>query len=227
MKERDSNMELLRIIAMWMITIHHFLVNAGMTYSGIAGRAPLAPGYEWATMLNGFVYIGVNCFILISGYYGIKFKWKGLFKLWLFCAFYELCSPIISHLLHGDPISIMQTLHDTIFCFSFSHNWFIMCYVCLYFLSPLLNSARDNMDKRKYLIVLGLLTILTLYFGYWRHVVFWNPDGYSVANFVYVYLIGGYIQKYVRTDKMLRGVGIIRYICCLCVSVGRIDSCEI
>ncbi len=204
-KERDSNIELLRIIAMWMITVHHFLVNTGMHYSGIAGRAPLVDGYEVATIINGLVYIGVNCFILISGYYGIRFKLRSLFNLWLICAFYMVCSPIIGYYLYGTPFDVGQTIHNAIFSFSYTSNWFIICYVYLYFLAPLMNYARDAMNKRQYLYVLGLLTVLTLYFGFYRHEMHWNEDGYTVAQFIYMYMVGGYIRKFVRIEKVSWG----------------------
>lgn len=198
-------MELLRIIAIWMITVHHFLVNTGMHYSCVVGRAPLIEGFEVATYLNGLMYIGVNCFILISGYYGIRFKWRGLLNLWLICAFYAICSPIIVYYLYGTPFDVKQTIHDAVFCFTYTGNWFVICYVYLYFLAPLLNLAREAMNKRQYLSVLGLMTVLTLYFGFYRHEMHWNEDGYAVANFIYLYLIGGFIRKYVRIEKRLQG----------------------
>lgn len=220
MKERDSNMELLRIIAMWMITLHHFLANTGMHYSGIVGRAPLAEGYEVATMINGLVYIGVNCFILISGYYGIRFKLRGLFNLWLICAFYAICSPILRYYLYGMPLDLKQTIHDAIFCFSYTPNWFIICYVYLYFLAPLLNYAREVMNKRQYLYVLALMTVLTLYFGYYRHGALWNPDGYTLGQFIYMYIVGGYIRKFVRIEKKSCGEGLFGIYLASCLLWG-------
>ena len=219
MKERDSNIELLRIIAMFMITLHHFLVDPNMTYSCIVGRAPIFPGYELATIINGFLYVGVNCFVLISGYYGIKFKWRGVYKLWLMCAFYIFCSPIIAYWLHGAQFSLWQTVHDTVFCFSYNVHWFINYYIYLLFLSPLLNFAQSSMNKKQHLYVLVLLTILSLYFGFWRHDIYWNKDGYTVGQFIYLYLIGGYIQRYVRIEKTSRWLLFSLYLTC-CIIWG-------
>lgn len=57
-KERDSNMELLRIISMVMVVAIH------------AGFYEISsPWLRWPIVLANDA--GVNCFVLISGYFGI------------------------------------------------------------------------------------------------------------------------------------------------------------
>ena len=64
---RDSNMELLRILCMLLILIHHFIVH--VLYPDLALRDGVIDSYRIACLvINGFAYVGVNCFILISGY---------------------------------------------------------------------------------------------------------------------------------------------------------------
>ena len=64
-KPRESNFELLRIVAMIFIVAHHFLIASG----NINYYSPTLCGGEFA---NSFLVCGVDCFILISGYFGIK-----------------------------------------------------------------------------------------------------------------------------------------------------------
>ena len=66
-QKRSSNIELFRIIMMLSIVAHHYVVN-----SGVRG-AILEPPYAWH---HYFLYvfgmwgkIGINCFVLITGYY--------------------------------------------------------------------------------------------------------------------------------------------------------------
>lgn len=78
MQIRQSNIELLRLVCILMITVHH-LICLGITLNVHAGDANYMKAF-WA--ITGFLYIGVNVFILISGYFGIKFKWRKVLDLY-------------------------------------------------------------------------------------------------------------------------------------------------
>lgn len=71
---RNSNHELLRILAMYMIVFIHANMYLGYFYNGRA--------YSFYNgFVNGICNIGVSCFILISGYYGIRFSFRKLIKM--------------------------------------------------------------------------------------------------------------------------------------------------
>ena len=86
---RDSNIELLRLVCMFFIVCHHFCVHAVFPET-LDSDVPLSQGVVLSTIIEGFLFIGVNCFVLISGYYGVKLKKKSLLNLWLTCAVYGL-----------------------------------------------------------------------------------------------------------------------------------------
>lgn len=71
---RLSNIELVRIIAISMILLLH-----------VVGHGYKAEG--WSV---NFAMIGVNLFVLISGYFGINFKWKSVLNLIFTVYFYIL-----------------------------------------------------------------------------------------------------------------------------------------
>lgn len=192
MKIRQSNMELLRIIVMLMITLHHFLIDKYR--GGIVYGNEFLDGWQWAVMLNGFVYIGVNVFILISGYFGIKFKWKGVFNLLIFCAFYMALNLIIQRYNGGDYYSLDVIIKKSLKATTRTTAWFIPCYIALYFLAPLLNSAREQLNQKQYLYVILILSAYCLWFGYIRQQHVFNHNGYSVGQFIWLYVIGGYIK---------------------------------
>lgn len=198
-KTRDSNMELLRIILMLFITCHHFLLF-GIHHGAFSEKADEA--YFW--VLNSFFYIGVNGFILISGFYGIRTTLKGFFNLYAICAFYGLCCYMGNTMYSGEPICFKGLLINTFLCLSHNNQWFINGYVVLYLSAPLLNKAIDQLNKRNYIIILLLYSILNLYFGYFWKNPGYNVNGYCAAQFIYLYLVGRYIHLFVNCDRSRR-----------------------
>lgn len=190
--ERDSNIELLRIVCMLFILIHHFIVI--VLYPDLTDRNGDINSYRIACIvINGFVYVGVNCFILISGYYGIKFRIRSLFNLYCICAFYALLTTLMKYGfadLHFD-----RGLFYSVFLpFSHTQWWFITCYVVLFSLSPILNIAIQNLGYKDFVLLIVILTVLNVYLGFYWHQ--YNVNGYTVAQFVYVYFIGAFLRKH-------------------------------
>ena len=65
--QRQSNIELLRIISILMIVIHHVLVHG--IYNAVNNST--------LHFIDSFVIYGVNIFLLISGYFTINLKFSG------------------------------------------------------------------------------------------------------------------------------------------------------
>ncbi len=198
---RRSNIELLRIVLMLFIVMHHFIVN--VVFRDLFYGDSVNYETNVAALVNSFLYSAVNCFVLISGYFGIRFKWKGIFSIYLVLLFYGLIDLFSAYCFSGQSITRSSFL-STILCFSHSRLWFIQCYIALYFMSPLLNKGLERLIKREYLLVVILFSILNLYFGYyWRGEKF-NLNGYTTAQFVYMYILGGYLRKYVSNTLINR-----------------------
>ncbi|MBQ9339280.1 MAG: acyltransferase [Paludibacteraceae bacterium] len=218
MKIRQSNMELLRIIAILMITTHHYLIGTG--YWCIVDGENLTQGWQWATIINSFMYIGVNVFVLISGYFGIKFKWKGVLNLFIFCAFYMFLNLLLStYVFHEETLTIGTIFAKSLKALTRTSKWFIPCYLVLYFLAPLLNTARENLTKNQYLYGLIILSVYCFWFGFIRQVNIFNHNGYTVGQFIWLYFIGGYISRFEPQNKLKhKRVSLIAIyvLCCLC-----------
>lgn len=206
---RNSNIELLRLICMLMIAIHHFIMQPshGLLSSGMESYA--------AWLVNDLCYIGVNCFVLISGWFGIRVSWKGIWQLFFFCAFYGLASYLF-HIWHTGAHIGSSLLTICILPFSHSQWWFINCYLILYLSAPLINKAIEALSKAQYMMALILFTVMNVYFGNIMHTPFFNLDGYSAAQFIYIYLIGGYMSRYVNMEwvKQHKLTMLIGYIIC-------------
>ena len=210
-QERDSNAELLRIICILLILLHHFCVHA--LYPEVLQDN--LHKYAWDSHLllfiHAFLYIGVNCFILISGWYGIKPKWKSFINLYLIYAFYNLLHPIkhvFKAFIAGNGFILPYSVHDivvrTLFPFSHGHLWFMDCYLGLFLTAPLLNAAINYIDKKQHMYILFLLTIANVYFGDFWSMDLINSYGFSLANFVYLYFIGSYLHKYLTKEEIGR-----------------------
>ena len=71
MKQRQSNIELLRLVAMFLIVVTHTnLFSLGRPKIDVFHTEPVWVSFRFA--LQSFTYIGVNLFILISGYFSIR-----------------------------------------------------------------------------------------------------------------------------------------------------------
>ena len=70
--ERKYGIDLLRMIAMFMVVILHVLGQGGILNT----VSSLSLNYEIAWFLEISAYCAVNCYALISGYVGINSKFK-------------------------------------------------------------------------------------------------------------------------------------------------------
>lgn len=196
-KVRESNLELLRILAMFCIVLHHLIVH------GIRNVGYLPYSFEEICLdkqiplifLNALTVVSVNCYVLISGYFGIHPTKKKLWNLFSICVFYSVGHYFVYAFLNNTfPLRpFISSL------FPFSHNqglWFVTCYIGLFLISPLLNAAVSCLNEKKesdWLKVLSGLAIITFYFGYlWRTEL--NYDGYNLVNFIFLYMIGRYLK---------------------------------
>lgn len=203
MKDRQSNIELLRIVSMFFIVLEHILIMGTSFFDSHIGNQLIA-----ANTIIGFTYIGVNCFILITGYFGADFSWKRLLSLYLICAFYELVGFVIAFGL-GDVQLNRESLSYIVFPLSHSKEWFVRCYVVLLLLLPLINAGLNSLDRKGHTYVLVVLTILNLYFGWFQKQENFNATGYNVSQMVYLYVIGRYFYRSVDWDKLRSKCGYI------------------
>lgn len=194
-KKRDTNFELLRIVAMIMIVILHFN-NFGKMLSNVELGSKK---YYIVYFLEYACIIAVNLYVMITGFYMIKSKpkIKKLIGLELEVIFYSVGVYLILILLNKANFNI-KILINSIFPVITKQYWFITAYVGLYLLIPFINKLVENLDKKDFKIMLILLTILMsiLKTLYSYNTVFEANNGYGLAWFIYLYLLAGYIRLY-------------------------------
>ena len=186
--ERLSNFELLRIVAMLMIIEHHFCGH-GIILNG------------WDTNLttlnhiNNFILqffnfggrIGVDIFLLITGYFLIdgKLKVESFMKIYLMSFFYSavLVSFYCFHGIQVIPHHITRYLNPL----NIQSYWFISVYLIMYLFLPFINPILKNLTKNKYLLLIGMCIILWSFMLQQYNQLVW---------FITMYAIGGYIKRF-------------------------------
>ena len=197
--QRNSNVELLRILCMLMVVILHF--NNHCANPGLLGFPDeLTSQYTWGFLIESFCIVAVNCFVLISGYFGIKLKGKSVLKFYLQCFVMGLLAYLLYVLFTPDTLSIKPLL-GRLMALTHNHWWFVVSYFCLMLFSPILNGAVKALSRKQLLMSVILFGIVILYFGWYKHLENTN-SGYSFVNFVFLYLIGRYVGEYVSVDKI-------------------------
>ncbi len=192
---RDSSMELLRIVCMFFVVLLHFN-NHGVVNDILDFQGNLTLRNLLGHTVESFAIVAVNAFVLLSGIYGIHFKLRGLFRLYLQCFFCGIAGYFLYIAYTGEPI----TIDAGGLCFAFTHNhwWFVTTYLYLYFSAPFLNAAIQKMDKKQLERTIVALSFCLFYLGYVRGL----DMGMSYFQFVYLYLLGRYVGLYVTADTV-------------------------
>ena len=68
-KERSSNIELFRIITMILIVAHHYVVNSGVVQAVLTGNDIMSFNSQFLLLFGWGGKTGINCFVLITGYF--------------------------------------------------------------------------------------------------------------------------------------------------------------
>lgn len=186
-KQRDSNLELLRIVAMSMIVIYHIFVH---------GISPVYVGsHSILTVWYVPFILGVNLFILISGYYGIRLSWKSFLSLMWIIVFYKLFHLIVDTTCLGIHHAWWEWIVKPLSAPASGGGWFVDIYILLMLVSPMLNKLLNGCSKGDLLKYSVIVLLLDMGYGFILNKHF-DPYGYSLIHFVCLYIIGYGLKSY-------------------------------
>lgn len=197
---RQMNLEMLRIVTMFMIIMLHFLAHGGVLNA--LPSDGLKFYFYWS--VAGICYVAVNCYVLITGYFQSisKFRLKKLLLLLMEVFFYSiiiymgLCLFDIRQFTVKDfLLALFPTLN--------SEYWFVTIYIGLYILSPFINWALNQLEHRQHLLLLIMLIAL---FSAWPNLFFLSVGlnfggSFGIVWFFVLYCIGAYIRKYSKKES--------------------------
>ena len=194
---RNSNVELLRIVAMMLIMFGH-------------SHLRLHPMSNFFDVLLGCVTItGVGIFIAISGWFGIHFRIQGLAK-YLYQVFFTLW--VVYGLAIAFGVTELNLAGVMISLSFFDGYWFIMGYLGLYLISPVLNSFIEYATKRECQILLLSYFLFQCYYS-WLSAWYDYYNGYSIVLFGGIYLTAAYVRKYpvqwIQKNAVMLLVGVL------------------
>lgn len=211
---RQSNLELCRLASILLVILVH------TTAKSVGQEASFG-----VLLLEGFSIIGVNVFVLLTGYFSVTPKKSSIINLAFICFFWMWIS-ILCNYCNGEVVGIKS------FFFISSSNWFIPSYIYLLMFAPFLNLFCNTVSKK--VLWGGVLLLLSL--EVWFE---WIPPraeigalrGYSTLSFMVLYLLARAIRLY-GLPQWFKKYCLLIYIACsiilgtiphIMVSIGKPD----
>lgn len=189
---RKSNYELLRIVAMLMIVAHHFGVHSGFGFSG-----SVTVERAWVEFTQMWGEIGVDIFVLISGYFLINAEHiniKKAVKMWLQIVTYSVGIYLVMSVLGLNSFNVKHLI-KSFMPITYTGWWFASTYFIMYLICPYINRLLNSLDKHEYRKMLALATIMWCVVPtFLKH----NLESNNLIWFIYLYSIAGYIRLYVE-----------------------------
>lgn len=170
--KRDASIESYRILLMFGIVLLH-----------AAGK-----GVIRAPWLGNLLKFCVTGFVFISGYFGIRFSWGKLAKLYLLAAWCALLGSLFSISTSDSNICI-----DVLA--AMKRYWFLHAYAILMMFSPVLNKALDAADPRNSFKLFLPLMILVYGWSYGFEIAHFRPfvfPSVGLGAHTFLTLIGVY-----------------------------------
>lgn len=223
-KVRKSNFELLRILAMLMIVAHHFAVHTNFQFP--SGFTTI--NRVWIQLIAMGGKIGVNIFVMISGYFLVnstKMKWNKVFKIWSQLVFYAVAIYLIFVFIGKERFSL-KGLIINFQPVGATKWWFATTYLVLYFLASYISCMLNVVKKEQLQRILVIMTMI------WCLLPSFTGYSYECSNllwFAYLYCLGGYIKLYGVNNKkydskyylILGGVAML-LTCCMAICVDYV-----
>lgn len=198
MKKRIVSVELLRILAMMMVVMLHYLSKGGLLTSMTEA---FSAGAYAAWLLEAFSIVAVNVYMLISGYFLVEsgFKPGRLAELVCQVLFYSLLIPLVLMavgLLDPGQLTVYRLL-QYLFPNQMVHYWFITAYVVMYLFAPVLAAGVKQLSQKQ----LGATILLLLcFFSVSKSVLPVQLEmdnlGYDGLWFLCVFLVAAYMRLY-------------------------------
>lgn len=206
-KQRNSSIELLRIISLVGVVILHYNngeIGGGFKY---VNEGSLNQYYLFFTE-NMFI-CAVNLFMLISAYFLSTTNNRKLIKI------VELIVQVIVFKIAVYVLTVIGgsatfSLKSFFKCL-LPANYFVILYSVVYVVSPYINLLLDKLNretfKRLVLMLVFIFSIWTIIVDFMENVsgitfnglstvgMYGSQYGYTIVNFILIYIIGAYIKR--------------------------------
>ena len=189
---------------MLLIVAHHYVVNSGLL--DVLNNQPFDCRSIFFNIFGMWGKIGINCFVLITGYFMCKsdISLRKFLKLLLEVLFYNVIIYLVFVFAGYEEFSFVS-LFKKIWIFRKVSDGFTTCFLLFYLFIPFLNVLVNALNKRlhSYLIIL-CISIYSIFGS-----VPWFEIHYNYLTwFVVLFFISSYIRLYTpQLPSILSGPG--------------------
>lgn len=151
-------------------------------------------------IIQSLCVVCVNCFLIISGWYGLNLKFASIWKMWVLLFSIYVPFYLLTCIFGRTDFSIF-TLIKNILAFP-CESYFVQNYVMLMFISPVLNSFIEKHGVR-YLTIfsLTLFAIEAIMESIFQNQSLHIKDGYSLFHFITMYFLAR--TAYMHRNRIL------------------------
>ena len=186
-KQRNSTIELLRVLCILMIVFMHLVGIWWDFCDNLFDK-------EFIIFVNSLCNCAVTIFMLISGYYGIRFNLKKIIRFEMMVLFYSILFILVQYCLIGGVGA--KEMVSSVFPLLTSKYWFYTAYVIIFFVSPYIHQLVNLLSKKQFKNLIGILLFFYVLSPTIIQLGVVNDSGKGVYNMFLVYLIGQYIGIY-------------------------------
>ena len=191
-KKRDSNIELLRLLAMFLVlVVHADFFSLGIPAQSEVMSSPVSTFTRF--FFESMSIVCVNVFVLISGWFGIHPSKKGFCNFVFQCLFFSFGTYLLFVLFGKTHFSVKEVAGCL---FLREWNWFIRAYIGLYILAPVLNAYVLTVERRKQKQILMCFFLFQTIYSWLNGAAVFFVDGYSTMAFIGLYLLARYINVF-------------------------------
>lgn len=195
-KDRDSNIELLRIVCMAMIIAHHLVIHGGVLRNGAGQWRNLV----WGALLQPGGKIGFDCFIVISAWYGIgrNFKAERFLKIAMQVVFYNVFGLLLTGWAVGFSSLSVRTWFGALFPIFGNSHGFATAYLLFMLIMPFLNAVQDRLSTDNLKLLMALLFGMQVWSGLFAGFIRferWMSFESELNVFALIYFAVCYVKK--------------------------------
>lgn len=183
---------------MLLIVAHHYVVNSGLTApDGPIFVNPLSAHSLFLLLFGAWGKIGINCFVLISGYYMCKshITAKKFAKLLCEVMFYRIVINMIFGITGYASFSLQDIIKILIPITSIADG-FTSAYLVFFLSIPFLNILVQHMNEKQHIRLLLLCGFTYIFLG---TVPFFSVTMNYVSWYIVLFFISSYIRLYPKT----------------------------
>ncbi|MCD7775159.1 MAG: acyltransferase family protein [Clostridiales bacterium] len=204
-KVRNSSLELLRILCMFFIILHHYSLYGG--YEEFTAEN-LTAGVVLVQMISMFGRNACSVFAMITGYFMIHSAKDTPKKSLILITEMVFYSWIINAILFatGQVEFTLRGLLIAVFPMIWGRNWFVLAYVIFLLFVPYVNRFIKALDKKTFT---GLLALIFVFFSFLKTFAKAGWEFSDFDFFVVFYLAGAYIRLYADDLKYKNSINLI------------------